>query len=165
MLRYCTNCKKDFDFDPLAVSGKGDLHCPECGGIIGKNSRPPGNKESIEQTEEAIGNAYARLLHLSYIFYMAVGIVGVIGFVLGRYGLLYAATATSLIAYTLQFLTGTLTFTSGLILLPAGAVIGYLHFGSIAGGCLGIHIVFLIRHLIRDIILSLVFKFLGMVSE
>lgn len=31
MLRYCENCKKDFEFAPLAVSGSNDIICPECG--------------------------------------------------------------------------------------------------------------------------------------
>lgn len=53
MLRYCENCKKDFEFAPLTVSGKDDLICPECGGIIGKNSRNPANRVDPDKTEEA----------------------------------------------------------------------------------------------------------------
>ena len=67
MLRYCTSCKKDFDFEPLAVSGREDLICPKCGAVIGKESRNPAIKENAEKTEEEIGNIYARLMHLSYL--------------------------------------------------------------------------------------------------
>ena len=165
MLRYCSNCKKDFDFDTLSVSGKDDLICPECGCIIDKNSRNPAGKLLAEETEEKIGRAYAELLHLSYIFYMSVGVIGVIGFILGIHWLLYAATAVSLAAYIIQFLTGTLIFKSGLFLLPIGAIAGYMYFGNISGACLAIHIVFLIRHLIRDIIFRLIFAFFNVISR
>ncbi len=164
MLRYCVNCKKDFDFEPLAVSGKGDLICPECGNVIGKNSRNPAGKEMAEATEEKIGNTFAGLLHLSYIFYLCMGILGVAGFIFGIDGLLYIATLISLAAYILQLVTGTLTFASGLILLPAGAILGWVFLGGLRGACLGIHIVFLIRHLIRDIFFSLFARFVGMIS-
>lgn len=165
MLRYCTNCKKDFDFDPLAVSGKEDLICPECGGVIGKESRNPAIKENAEKTEEEIGNIFARLMHLSYIFYMVMGLAGVLCYFPGIYTVLYAVTMISVTAYLIQFITGTVTFASGVILLPAGAVLGYIFAGGIPGACLGIHIVFLIRHLIRDIIFRLVFRFIEMVSK
>ena len=114
MLRYCENCKKDFEFAPLTVSGKDDLICPECGGIIGKNSRNPANRVDPDKTEEAIGNAFAKLLHMSYIFYMVMGLLGVAGYVFGINRLLYIATVISLLAFMIQLLTGTQIFTSGI---------------------------------------------------
>ena len=164
MLRYCAYCKKEYDFDPLAVSGRGDLICPECGSIIGKESRDPSGKEMAEKTEEAIGSIYARLLHLSYIFYLTMGIIGVIGFIFEIYAVLYVVTFISLTAFILQFFTGTLIFRSGIIFLPIGAILSYLYFRTVEGACLGIHVVFLIRHLIRDIIFRLIFAFLRMIS-
>ncbi len=164
MLRYCENCKKDFEFAPLAVSGKDDLICPECGGVIGKNSRNPDRRVDSEKTEEAIGSIFAKLLHMSYIFYMVLGLLGVAGFVSGIDKLLYAATAISLAAFMIQFMTGTLIFASGIIFLPLGAAAGYYYFKSIEGVCLGIHIVFLIRHLIRDIFFMLLFKLIRMIQ-
>ena len=164
MLRYCENCKKDFEFAPLAVSGRNDLICPECGGVIGKNSRNPANKINSDKTEEAIGNTFARLLHMSYIFYMVMGLLGIIGFISGVDKLLYIATGISIGAFIIQFLTGTLIFTSGIIFLPLGAVAGYIYFKSIEGACLGIHLVFLIRHIIRDIFFALIFKLIRMSS-
>ena len=164
MLRYCVNCKKDFDFEPLAVSGRGDLICPECGSVIGKNSRNPAIKENAEKTEENIGNLFAGLMHLSYIFYMVLALAGVICYFTGIYPLLFAAALISVTAYIIQLITGTVTFASGMILLPAGAVLGFIFAGGIPGACLGIHLVFLIRHLVRDIILRLIFRFLEKVS-
>ncbi len=164
MLRYCENCKKDFEFAPLAVSGRNDLICPECGGVIGKNSRNPANKINSDKTEEAIGNTFAGLLHMSYIFYMVMGLLGIIGFVSGTDKLLYIATGISIGAFIIQFLTGTLIFTSGIIFLPLGAAAGYIYFKSIEGACLGIHLVFLIRHIIRDIFFAIIFKLIRMSS-
>ena len=164
MLRYCTECHKDFDFPPLAVSGREDLICPECGSLIDKNSRNPAGKETAERTEENIGNAYARLLHLSYIFYLTISILGIISWFAGLHGVLYVLTIISLTAFILQLITGTLIFRLGLILLPAGAVIGYMVFGLVDGACLGIHLVFFIQHLIRDIIYGLVFRFIQWTS-
>ena len=164
MFRYCENCKKDFEFAPLAVSGRDDLICPECGGIIGKNSRNPANKINSDKTEEAIGNTFARLLHMSYIFYMVMGLLGIIGFIFGVDKLLYIATGISIGAFIIQFLTGTLIFTSGIIFLPLGAAAGFIYFKTIEGACLGIHLVFLIRHIIRDIFFALIFKLIRMSS-
>ena len=164
MLRYCENCRKDFEFAPLAVSGRDDLICPECGRVIGKNSRNPENKVNSDKTEEAIGNAFARLLHMSYIFYMVMGLLGVTGFILEAHKLLYIATGISIGAFIIQFLTGTLIFTSGIIFLPLGAAAGYIYFRSIEGAFLGIHLVFLIRHIIRDIFFALIFRLIRMIS-
>ncbi len=129
-----------------------------------KNSRDLSNRAETEKTEEAIGNIFAKLLYLSYIFYMVMGLLGVAGFLLGIYKLLYISTVISLSAFLIQFMTGTLIFRSGIIFLPIGAAAGYYYFKSIEGACLGIHIVFLIRHLIRDIFFRLIFKLIRMVS-
>ncbi len=163
MLRYCVNCKKEFDFDPLAVSGKADLICPECGGIIGKESRDPSAREKAEEIEEKIGEGYAGLLRLSYVFYMTVSIAALVSYVLGIDMLLYALTIVSLAVFIIQLLTGTLIFRSGIIFLPAGAVLGYMYFKDLQGACLGIHIVFLIRHVIRDILYTLLWKFIKVI--
>ncbi len=146
------------------VSGKEDLICPTCGNIIDKNSRNPESKAAIEETEEKIGRVYAALLHMGYIFYMVMGVIGATGFFLDVRMLLYVATGISLAVYVIQFLTGTVTFPSGVILLPAGAVACYFYFHTIEGACLGIHLVFLIRHLIRDVIFRLVLTFIRAVS-
>ncbi|MCR5746130.1 MAG: hypothetical protein K6G03_00295 [Lachnospiraceae bacterium] len=158
------NCKKEYDFEPLAVSGKENLICPVCGNIIDKNSRGPGSAESIENTEEAIGNATARILHFCYIFYMLLGVAGVVSYFLGASKILYGVTLFALIVFIIQFLTGYITFRSGIIFLPIGAVLGFVYFKTIDGACLGIHLVFLIRHIIRDIIYTIILRLLGMLS-
>ncbi len=158
MLRYCVNCKKDYEFPPLAVSGDKDLICPGCSSVISKNSRHPVDREAVEKREDNLGKTAAGIFNFFYRFHMVLGVIGVISYIAGVSGLLYAVTAIALAAFFLRFFTGTLIFVSGLLFLPAGAVIGYMYFGTIEGACLGIHIVFLIRHLIRDVFFTLIAK-------
>ena len=165
MLRYCKQCGKDFEFTPLAVSGSEPLICPECGNIIEKNSRNPANKIDSEKTEENIGRAIGGIYHFLYIFYMVLGIIGVISYAFGAYFLLYLVTAVSLAAFILQLLTGTSTFFLGILFIPAGAVAGFILMKGIPGACLGIHAVFLIRHLIRDVFYRLLAKLVQKSSE
>ena len=156
--RYCANCRQEYEFTPLAISGKSDLICPECGGVIDKNSRRPAN-ENDDQTEEKLGRATAVVFHFFYCFYALLGIVGAVCFFLGIDWLLYAVTIISIIAFIIQLIMGTLSFASGLLFLPLGAIFGYLFLGkSIRSACLGIHIVFLIRHICRDIIYRIIIK-------
>jgi len=67
MLRYCEYCNKDYEFTPLAVSGSNPLICPECGNIVGKNSRNPTKKADAEKTDENIGKAIGGMAFLQII--------------------------------------------------------------------------------------------------
>ena len=163
MLRYCVNCQKDYEFEPLAVSGKDDLICPECGSVVGKNSRNPARRAAAEEADERVGRFAAGLFHLSYIFYMLMGALGIAGFFLHVDLLLYIATALSVGVFLLQLFTGSLLFASGVFLLPLGAVLGYVYFKDLRGACLGIHIVFLLRHLVRDVFYFLFWKAVGLI--
>ena len=161
MLRYCPNCKKDIDFNPRAVSGSAPLICPECGNEVPKNSRNPEHGRAAEESEEKIGKAAAVLFHLSYIFYIALAAIGFIGYFAGIGGLLWGTVALSLTAYLVQCLTHTTSFPFGVVLLPAGAIAGYFVFKGISGAGLGIHAVFAIRHLLRDVFYRLIFWIIG----
>ena len=165
MLRYCEYCNKDFEFTPLAVSGSNPLICPECGNIVGKNSRNPQKKADEEKTNENIGKAIGEIFHLFYIFYLVMGIMGVISYALGMTILLYVATAISLTVFIIQLLTGYSTFFLGVVFIPLGAAAGFFILSGISGACLGIHVVFLIRHLIRDVFFRLLGRIIQKSSE
>lgn len=165
MLRYCNNCNKDFDFTPQQVSGKSDLICPLCGNVIGKGSRNPAIKLAVDQKEEEIGNIFGKLAHFSYIFYLVIGLIGVAGFFLKLDMLLYIATGVALTAYAIQWITRTVIFTSGIVFIPIGAYIGYNYFGTVNGACLGVHAVFIARHIIRDVLYSLIWKFIRLINK
>ncbi len=163
MNRYCTNCQKEFDFAIKSMKDLDNLVCPECGSKVDKDSRNPAENVSAEteKTEEAIGNAFMTLMHLSYIFYIAISLVSVAAYFLHWDKVLYITTAISLGAFLIQLLLQMLTFRTGLLFLPIGAAAGYFILKSIQGACLGVALVFIIRHLIRDVIFRLIGKLIS----
>lgn len=153
MERYCTKCNKSFDFTIKSMTDLDNLICPECGGKIDKNSRKPVVKDNID---ENIGLIIKKIFEFCYIFYLLLAVAGIVAYFLSLPTLLYVVTAISLFAFVVQFFSGYITFKSGFFFLPLGAVIGYFKFGTLEGACLCVMIVFVIRHLIRDIILRLI---------
>ncbi|MCR5585349.1 MAG: hypothetical protein K6F63_07970 [Lachnospiraceae bacterium] len=164
MLRYCTYCQKDYDFTPREVSGREPLICPQCGKEIPKNSRNPKQGTEAEKSEESIGKAASVVFHLAYIFFIAMGILGIAGYYLGIQGLLWGTVAASVVVYFIQCLTHTTSFPLGVVLLPLGAIAGFFIFKGVHGIGLGIHIVFAIRHLIRDVFYRFIFWILSKVG-
>ena len=130
-----------------------NLVCPECGMKIDKNSRKPVEPDHID---EKIGFVFQKIFHFCYIFYLLCSVVGIVAFFLNFSTVLYAATAISLIVFVVQWFSGNMTFKSGLVFLPIGAAVGFFKFGTYEGACLCVLIVFMIRHLVRDIILRLI---------
>lgn len=161
MKRFCTNCQKEYEFDPVAVAGKEPLICPGCGMEVNKNSRLPGKSGNF-QTEEKIGKIYYGFLRMAYLFYMILAVIGITGYLIHVDILLYVTTAVSLVVFLLQLITGTLTFPYGLILLPAGGVAGLFLLHGIPGICVGIQVVFLIRHLYREVIFRIIGWFISL---
>jgi len=165
MLKYCKNCDKEIDFPASEVTAAKPLICPECGQEIPKYSRSPRHDSSASNNDEAIGNAFAVIMHIAYIFYIVLAVIGAIGFFTGAYGLLYVTAGISVGVFILQAITQTTTFPLGMILVPLGAVLGYFLLKGIPGACLGIHIVFAARHLVRDVLYRLVFWFIEKISK
>ncbi len=157
MLRYCANCKKEFDFPPKAVTAAAPLICPECGREIPKESRRPDMGREADVSEEKIGKAASVVFHLIYVFYVSLAVAGTVAYVTGLNGLLYATAGISLTVYLLQVLTHSTAFPTGVIFIPLGAIAGFLIFKGLPGACLGVHIVFALRHIVRDIVLRIFF--------
>ena len=153
MERYCTNCNKSFDFKIKSMTDLDSLICPECGAKIDKNSRKPVEEDNMDAK---LGSVFHKVFHFLYIFYMLCAVVGIIAFFLNLSKLLFVVTAISLVVFVFQLLSGYNTFRSGLVFLPIGALVGYLKFGTYEGACLGVMIVFAIRHVVRDIIFRLI---------
>ena len=153
MERYCTNCKKSFDFTIKSIYDLDKLICPECGQKIDKNSRAP--VESSDAVEEKIGMAFQKIFRFFYVFYLGCALVGIVAFFLHFYKILFVATGVNLIVFFIQMFGGFMQFKLGLVLLPIAAVAGYFWPGGYEGACLGIMVVFAVRHLIRDVIFRL----------
>lgn len=161
MTRYCTNCRKDYEFDPKEVSGQKEIKCPVCGNMLSAYTRNPKKVYAERQADIAVSNGLARVFHFFWIFYMVMGLIGLGFFLAGMSTALHIVTVISLVIYVIQLLTGTIIFASGVYLLPLGAAAGFLFFKSIDGACLGVHVVFLIRHIVREILWKLLYWFIG----
>ncbi|MBP5359437.1 MAG: zinc ribbon domain-containing protein [Treponema sp.] len=154
MIRYCTNCRKDFDFTIKSMKDLDSLVCPECGSKIDKDSRSPAYEEvsrGSEKTEDTIGHVFGCLMTLNYIFYIAISVAAIVAYNFHWDKLLYILTGISLGLFVIQLFFRAVAFRTGLIFLPLGAAIGYFVLKSVRGACLGIAIVFIIRHLIREL--------------
>ena len=153
MTRYCVKCRKDFDFTIKSIKDMDNLICPECGLKIDKNSRNPDldKSEDREKTAEAIGSAFHVMARINYIFYVTASLVAVAAYFFHLDTLLYVMTGISLAVFFVQLFSQSLSFRTGLIFLPAGAAAGYFILKSVQGACLGIAVVFIIRHLFRHL--------------
>ena len=149
MLRYCTNCQKEFDFKIKSMEDMDNLICPECGSKIDKNSRKP-VETGVNSAEKAVSNVVGGYFTIRYYIHFVLALIGLIAFFAGKFDLLYIMAALCVIIYLVQFFIGRAGFISGLFFIPLGAVIGVLVLNKVLRGiCLGIVVVFIIRHLIR----------------
>ena len=164
MKRYCTKCEKEFDFEIKSKEDLEHLYCPQCGEKIDANSRKPVDPQ-IEENEQTIGNVMLYIFKFMYVFYMFMSILGIIGFIFKIDILLYETTIICLIVFIAQILTKHETFETGKVFLPLAAILGYLIFEDLRGICLGILIVFFVRHIIRDLIFGVIWKAIRMAYE
>ncbi len=166
MIKYCTNCRKDFDFTIKSMKDLDSLVCPECGSRIDKDSRNPALDEvarATDKTEETIGNAFGCLMSLNYVFFMSISVAAIVAYNFHWDMALYILTGISLGLFVIQLFFRSVAFRTGFIFLPLGAAIGYFVLKSVRGACLGIAIVFIARHLIRALfwrLLSRLFSWL-----
>ena len=152
MIKYCTNCRKDFYFTIKSMKDLDSLVCPECGSRIDKDSRNPALDEvarATDKTEETIGNAFGCLMSLNYVFFMSISVAAIVAYNFHWDIALYILTGISLGLFVIQLFFRSVAFMTGFIFLPLGAAIGYFVLKSVRGACLGIAIVFIARHLIR----------------
>lgn len=157
MLRYCTRCQKEYDFDPIKISSGDELHCPGCGSVISNNSRKPVDHTATEKMENNIGNGIGKIMHLSYIFYGLMALIGIIGYIFQLDNLVYVMTGINMAVFIFQLVSRKLIFRWGILLLPAGAVAGYfLFYQRPVDACLGVLLVFLVRHIVRNIFFKLI---------
>lgn len=161
MNRYCTNCRREFDFKITSMEQMDNLVCPVCGGKIDKNSRKPRDVETENRIEEAIGEGFYNAFRFAYYFYLICGLIGVAAFFLEWYGILYVLTGISLITVFVRFVgtAGRRPFFLLLILTCGG--IGYYLYGTIQGICLGVMVALIIGHIFKTVILRLFFGFIN----
>ena len=151
MNRYCVNCQKEYDFKIKSMEDLDNLVCPVCGAKIDKNSRKPAATGKNGKTAEGtIGNVVGGYFTIKYYFHFVLAVIGLIAFFLHLNGLLYFMAFACLLTWLSQFLFGIVSFLSGLLFIPIGAIIGAVLIGELLRGiCLGIVVVFIIRHIVR----------------
>ena len=164
MKRYCSNCEIEFDFNVKSKEDLENLYCPECGKKIDANSRKPIDPK-IEENEETIGNVMFGIFKFMYIFYLLMSLLGIIGYIFKIDILLYETTIICLVAFFAQILTKHETFKTGRIIIPIAVVLGYFINRDIRDVCLAILLVFLIRHILRDILFGTIWKIIRSSKE
>lgn len=160
MLRYCGTCRKEYDFKVTSMKDMDNLVCPVCGDRVDKNSKAPARPDP-DKAGETVGNIAAGFLYIIYVFYFVCAIVGLLAYVLKEDRILYFVTALSVGMFFLSILMGRLRFITGFILLPAGAAAGFAAFGGLRGACAGMMLIFFVRFIIKDLILSLFWKLIS----
>lgn len=165
MKRYCPHCKVEYDFKIKTISDLDTLVCPECKNPIDKNSRAPIKGKSTDDRSADIGKFIGFCLRFSYLFYFTLSVIGIVAFLFRLNTALYIVSGISLAVYIILMFIGVRNFKLGLVLLPIGALAGALIFKSPAGAAFGVCIVFFLRHLIRDIFLTLIFKLVDFANK
>jgi hypothetical protein len=74
-------------------------------------------------------------------------------------------TGICLAVFLIQQFIGTQTFWTGLFFLPLGAAAGFLLLRSLDGACLGVCAVFIIRHVLWNIVSRLLGKLIGLANR
>lgn len=156
MKRYCITCHSNVEFDIKSLEDMDNLVCPNCGAKVDKNSKEPKFERQVEKSYNTLGAVSGGIFSFFFVFYLVCAIVGIVAFCLKMYPLLYIMTAINVIAYIIQWLIRYVAFVSGVVFLPLGAVVGFIIWHSLAGACVGIMIVFAIRHVLRDLLFMLV---------
>lgn len=157
MKRFCTNCQKEFEFNINSMKDLDNLVCPECGNKIDRESRRPVDP-TIEQTEENIGRAMMAIVGFNYMFYLVFAVVGVCAYYFKCYPVLYFTTGVNLFCYLSGLARGRALFKSGVLFIPLGAALAYYIYGTPESACLGVQVVFMIRHMIRDLLYTSIIK-------
>lgn len=123
------------------------------------------NQGQYSKTDETVGGIIQKLFRFMYNFYFVCSLIGVAGYFLNLQKLVYACALLCIVVFVVQLFIAS-TFKSGMIFLPLGAAGVYFLFdGTIGGVCLGIFIVFIIRHLIRNVFYKLIGKLVSAASR
>lgn len=161
MNRYCNNCQKNYDIPGIkSMKDLDNIVCPMCGQKIESNSRKPQPASGFSDAELHWAKIIQTLFNMSYLFYLTMAVIGIEGYIFHHDLLLYIATGIAVAMYILQVYTRTATFRWGMLLLPLGALAGGFYFRTPQGACLGICIVFAVRHLLRDVFWKLLGRFI-----
>lgn len=144
MLRYCTNCRKEYDFEVKSLEELDNLICPVCGAHVDQRSKSPEKTYYNEAPARVIGYGLWQISVIRYYFYPVCAILGALSFFLHWDTALYIVTGISLVLFVLDY------FFSAFLVLPViGGVAGFLLLHSVRGACFGVMCAWALLYLIR----------------
>lgn len=157
MQRYCPQCRKSFEFKIKSMAERDNLICPECGSKIDPNSRSAPNavKSQRNDADLVAATAFSVYSIIRWYFYAAVSIFGIIAYNMHWDIGLYIATGLCLFVFCFRFLFMGGFFRNISWLAAGGALSFFFIEQNIKGICLGILIVLLIKHVIKEILARL----------
>ena len=114
------------------------------------------NNVRQDDAEVFVAKFVEKLFVIRYFFFLVCAMPGIAGFFLGMDRLVYISTGICTVVYLILALAYERLWL-GVIFLGLAAAAGYLITGySYTGACMGILVVFVIRHIIKALIFKLV---------
>lgn len=152
MVRYCPNCKREFDFNIRSVKDLENLSCPECKIQIPSDSRKPVMESENEKPANTIGAVYVRMLRFFYVFLIICSILGVWFYLAHLDTALLIVTIIAVIFGLVRY--GSLGFCC--LLLAGGGIVGWGLLKTVRGACLGVMIGCIVFCVIRGLFYRLI---------
>ena len=158
MKRYCKKCQCEYDFQIKSMTDLDNLICPVCGNKIDKESRAP---REIDQAEQIIASGLSWYYTARYYFFMFFAILGIALYFLEIEKGVYAVTRIWLVTYLLRNRRFFRSFSVCIACMVASSALSYKYIDrSLQGICLGILVVFAIRHMLKAFGYKLLAKFI-----
>lgn len=158
MKMYCKNCDNSFEYSPKNMKELNFIQCPRCGSLAHKDNR----KKILTEKEQKADNVLYRIISILRIFYLIVGIIGIVGYLYGVNKILYVCAIVCVVLYTIERMLD-INYLGFLVIsiLISGTII-YLKTSNIFSSvALGICIGFAISTIIRELyflIIELIIK-------
>ena len=158
MKMYCKNCNNSFEYSPKSMKDLNSTKCPKCGNIAYKDNR----KKQLTEKEQKVDRVLYRIISTLRIFYLIVGIIGIVGYLYGVNKMLYICAIVCVALYTLERMLNINYLGFLVISILISGIIAYFKTGNIISSvALGICIGFAISTIIRELyflIIELIIK-------
>lgn len=165
MKRYCNHCKQNYEFKIKSMEDLNHLICPVCGCQIHKDSKAVGEDakeyaQATEKTEAAIGNIIMKIARFNYVFFLLMGMIGVFLYLLHLTNVMYVFTIVTVLLFLIDGFRGAVSALLNVGLTVISGFAGYYFLQNIEGICLGFFVMLFIRHLCKNILWRLFWRFL-----
>lgn len=119
------------------------------------------NNVRPDDAEVFVAKLVEKYFFIRYFFYLMCALPGIVGFFLGFEKVVYISAGICVAVYLIHASIYQSIF-SGVVFLGLAGLVGYLIVGqSLRGACMGVLVVFVVRHLIKE----LIFRFVRLLIE